>query len=336
MTELWDPAPIGWREARLDLLLAEELSVDADFSRWFVEAALANCGVSLPGGAPSRVDVRFNVWDDIAGVDDAGENDLDVMLWWGNRGVCVLVENKVWAILQPRQAERYRARARVHRGAAILVAPRRYLSAHADDAAKFDGQHSLEDIAARLRGTAQNRESVARARYEWRAALVEELAAPPKRSVAADHPPTVAFCAYCCDWLGTHAPTARPNPRMLHTENQGWLWFNHPTDLGYKVTHGVVDLYVAVNGFGGTVADLAAVLEANGGPPEDFEPAVDGSGNVVLRYTASARVPPAAGVPADPAVVRVVLEGLDACRRATEWFDAHGARVLAAPPLGSG
>lgn len=65
-------------------MLAEELSVDPDFALWFVEAALANCGVSLPGGVPSRVDVRFNVWDDVAGVDDAGENDVDVVLWWGN------------------------------------------------------------------------------------------------------------------------------------------------------------------------------------------------------------------------------------------------------------
>ena len=43
-----------------------------------------------------------------------------------------------------------------------------------------------------------------------------------------------------------------------------------------------------------------------------------------------------AGVPEDPAVVHVVLEGLDACRRATEWFDARGAQVLAGPLVGPG
>lgn len=55
----------GWREARLDLLLAEELAVSPRFADHLTRRALDAAGHRAPDGIPERVDVAFNVWQQV-------------------------------------------------------------------------------------------------------------------------------------------------------------------------------------------------------------------------------------------------------------------------------
>jgi hypothetical protein len=145
------PAPVGWREARLDLLVAEELAVNPDFADRFVRDALSRAGRPPPDELPQHVGVEFNVWHQ---VDDgsSGENDLDATLRWPDGSERrVLIEDKVWAPLQARQAERYRSRAETAGAAAVLVAPRRWMDTNRTAAELFHDSHSIEDLASWLR-----------------------------------------------------------------------------------------------------------------------------------------------------------------------------------------
>ena len=72
--------PSGTKEACLDMLLPEELSVDRGFAKFVVTKALLDAGCPAPEGQPSRVVVTFNYWHELG--DDYGENDLDVELAW--------------------------------------------------------------------------------------------------------------------------------------------------------------------------------------------------------------------------------------------------------------
>jgi hypothetical protein len=157
--------------------------------------------------------------------------------------------------------------------------------------------------------------------------LLDELAKPRVAGPALDHAPTIAFRDYCIDWLADHGSTADAWLLSLHTENQGWLWFHHPKDLGYKASTGFVDLYVKVNGFGGDLEGLSAAIETR--PlPDGFYPATDTSHNVVIRHDVP-RTSPWAGLPVDLEPLHVAL---DACRRITEWFDEGGGDLLRVSP----
>ncbi|MDQ6949228.1 MAG: hypothetical protein M3256_23970, partial [Actinomycetota bacterium] len=310
-------APAGWREARLDLLLAEELAVNPDFAERFARAALEKAGHSPPPGAPAVVHVRFNVWHEI---DDGnhGENDLDATLTWRDGTTRrLLIEDKVWAPLQPRQAERYLARAQDCGAAAVIVAPQRWLDGHPEAVKHFHGSHAIEEIAKWLRDTAR--------RLTWRADVLDELATPRVTGAALDHQPTIDFRDFCIDWLTAHNSPAVAWPLSLHTENQGWLCFQHPRDLAFKASTGVVDLYVEPNGFRGTADELVALGEFP--LPGGFHVATDSSKkrNVVLRRPVKT-INAALGVPAEKAPLE---EALDACRRIVAWFDGGGADLLA-------
>lgn len=310
----------GWREARLDLLLAEELSVNPRFANHLSRQALDDAGHPAPDGDPEKVDVAFNVWHQ---VDDgnAGENDLDVRLIWPDgTSRRLLVEDKVWAPMQPRQAERYRARAEACGGAAVLVAPSGWIRGHEEAAKIFHGLHTLEALAGWLNDNCSDEENT---RLKWRADLLCALAAPRRAGTAIDHLPTIDFRDYCVRWLAEVDSACDPQLLSLHTENQGWLWFSHPKDLGFKATHGRIDLYAAVNGFKGTAEELRDYA-AEVALPSGFAVARDTSGNVVIRYEC-ARFETAAGT---PAVTMSLDEALDACVRITKWFDEGGADLL--------
>lgn len=314
-----EPAPSGWREARLDLFLAEELAVDPEFADRFARQALATSGHPAPPEPPDLVQVHFNVWHEIAD-ENSGENDLDATFTWRDGAIRrLLIENKVWAPLQPRQAERYRARAKECGAAAIIVAPRKWLDGHADAVAHFHGSHAIENLSSWLQGTAR--------RLSWRADLLDELAKPRLTGAALDHQPTIEFRDHCISWLAKQESSAVISPSSLHTENQGWLWFTYPRDLGYKASTGFVDLYVEPNGYRGSAEELTVLLAAR--PlPDGFKVATDTSKrkNVVLRHPVE-RIDPALGVPAERAAL---AEALEACRRIVAWFEDGGKDFLVA------
>lgn len=315
----------GWREARLDMLLAEELEASPQFVTLLTAAALRAAGRSGPDGDPDHATVVLN-FDDQADGTNAGENDLDVTVTWADGTTRrVLIEDKVWAPLQPRQAERYAARAVHHKGAAVLIAPRPWLDAHPTAAGMFHATQALESLAIWLRDMSPTAAAEPR-RMAWRARVLDVLATPRMTGTVIDHGPTIDFRDYCIDWLARHDSTAQARPLSLHTENQGWLTFAHPRDLCFKAIHGTVDLYVADNGFTGDADALAAALKTVAvSLPVGWEVATDTSKhrNVVLRKRV-AKLAPSVGVPGDTTSLD---EALEACRTIAAWLDAIGGHL---------
>ncbi len=239
------------------------------------------------------------------------------------------MEDKVWAPFQHRQPERYRERAKIRGGAAVLVAPKAFLESHRTEAAIFHGCMSIEAVIGWLRDAA-NSQTTGASRRQWRASLLEELMRRPTRLVVPDDEPTVAFTSFCATWFADHGGVAPPNERTCRTAGTGWLWFSSPRGLGYKASAWVrqdvaaVDLYVAGHGFTGDLDDFVRLLQKL--PPlTGFVPTTDTAKkpNVVLRYTC-AKVSPGDGKPElESERCASVIDALEACQGAAEWIAAH-------------
>lgn len=328
------------REARLDLLLAEELAVDRDFAVWFLrEAGEWRSRPNLPHGLPEQTNVRMNLFEGDSPIPSEahGETDIDLKLKWGDgRSLAVVVEDKVWSGFQWRQPERCVARAESRAGVAVLVAPLRYIRRHSAKAMIFHGWVSAEEIIERIESPGAHPDSDATVgrRRQWRAKLLTELISRPPRPVVADDVPSVEFTRFCTDWFEAHAPSVIANPRSCHSAGQGWLWFESPRGLGYKASGWTgkplagVDLYVGDHGFEGTAGDLDEVLR-DVGCPEGFRRTVDTAKppNLVLRFEC-AKVYPSDGPPApDTAREKDIVEALEACRRAADWLQVNQERL---------
>lgn len=92
----------GICERDIDLLLLEEIVASPEFRRWF----LLELGVAADATLQS-------VERSVSTV--SGESDIELTLLSGGETVKALVENKIDAVLQPDQAERYRERACAYR-----------------------------------------------------------------------------------------------------------------------------------------------------------------------------------------------------------------------------
>jgi hypothetical protein len=127
------------QEIHVDFLLAEEFSVNSSFLRSFIEAA-GQHGMPLQA---ERVEHSVS--------DQYGEADLIVVYQQfegtGER-VAILIEDKIRASFQPRQADRYRERGNLGRGRewdrywTCLVAPASYIKPEHG----FDAAVKLEQI----------------------------------------------------------------------------------------------------------------------------------------------------------------------------------------------
>jgi hypothetical protein len=331
------------REARLDLLLAEELSVDHDLVLWFLaEAGVWRKHPAALRGELDSVHARVNYWDTAPDIAPSaqGETDLHLTLrWTDGRELTVLVEDKVWAVFQDRQPERYVERARACGGVAVLVAPASYLATHKAEAAVFDGAISVDAIADRVRKHPPAADPVSHRRARWRAQLLEELIRPRSQTPVSGDPSTIAFTEFCTAWLAERAPAAVPNPRSCYTAGQGWLWFTSPRGLGYKACgwarkpRAAVDLYVGEHGFDGTAEELQRLVDAIG-LPEGFVVTSDTakSPNVVLRYECDKVLPSAWPTEPDGDTETSDVAALEACAAITLWLQQHETRLRGPQP----
>lgn len=132
----------GVCERDVDLLLLEEFVASNSFREWFLESLeeKQSSGARLIHAARSATLSN-------------GESDLELTFELSNGVVKrYLIENKISAGLQPRQAERYRERgeAYVRRGICqdfrtVIIAPRRYFGDQGDDKG-FDASLTYEEV----------------------------------------------------------------------------------------------------------------------------------------------------------------------------------------------
>ena len=125
-------------ERDIDMLLLEEFNTDANFSSWFLAAAFPHRQQSPCIGA----------WHSVSDP-ELGESDLIVL--YENR-FAVLIENKINAPVQPRQADRYieRGEKGIEDGlweafGTCMVAPKQYLDDEKDSQV-YDSMQSYEDL----------------------------------------------------------------------------------------------------------------------------------------------------------------------------------------------
>jgi hypothetical protein len=129
----------GVTERDIDLLLVEEFMASPKFLSWF----LYQLGLDA-GGTLSGISHSVNTAN--------GESDVEVDVLYAGGLVKVLIENKVDAPLQPRQAERYADRADQYlkdrtcsKAITVLAAPADYSGGNSDTAG-FDKRISYESV----------------------------------------------------------------------------------------------------------------------------------------------------------------------------------------------
>lgn len=149
----------GFKERHIDLFLAEEFCVNADFGRWFLEQC---------GGAPNCIFPAFDTEISVHG--EEGESDVAV-LFEREEGPPhrLFVENKITADKMPLQLERYieRAEAEIKSGrtgghSIALFAPRTYHDPTCPEGVAFI---SFEDAAKCLRSISSSERISYRAEY---------------------------------------------------------------------------------------------------------------------------------------------------------------------------
>lgn len=316
-------------ERHLDLLLAEELVCNADFARFVFSAAFRD----RPGfvdAAPAASEVTVSDLD-VTGIEvgASGENDLLVESRWNDgRRYRLLVEDKLDAVLQPSQVERYLERARRHAdldavadAAAIVIAPDRYLT---DKAAELSGIAglSIEAIAEWLDAAADTASAELASRLRWRARHLIRFE-DGRRLPSPDMPEMIDARDHLIARLAELAPGVRPGSGM-RTASGGWLSFETPAPLTYKVVHGVVDIYLDQ-----IWPDSPGAVDAHhrsDAGPKGFEPAVDSGGNRLMR--AVVRVPSTGeGMRPIGDIDTAELErGARACALAARWIGEVGGR----------
>jgi hypothetical protein len=143
----------GVSERDVDLLLVEELSASQEFRMWFEKQANVARDSTLE-------EISRSV------ISSSGESDLELIYRGPDGTTKILVENKIDAMLQPRQSERYAARGRAYveagdceRVSTVLIAPDSYSAGSHG----FDARISYES----LREWFEKRTAVdSRARYK--------------------------------------------------------------------------------------------------------------------------------------------------------------------------
>lgn len=322
----------GLKERHLDLLLAEELAVNADFTRWVAEGAQRDLvdgkreSLALPPGPPVAISTTVSYWDSSGHPGAAGETDVLVRLEWEDgTAVGLFVEDKLNAVFQPWQAERYAARAAAAEipTATVLVAPRSFIG-RSGSSVLFGKALPMEEIADWLRLEATRLDPSLGARLSWRADALAVLAT--ERPIAVDHPWAVRFTELFAEAVETEDCIV--DRMSCHTANQGWIWFRRPPALGYKAIHGVVDLYVKNIGRDAGYEAIAQRLE--GHCPAGFSVARDTVPNTVLRARMPRPLDPAtAFTPEGEIADRETFDAaVHACTEAVRWLGTGGTELL--------
>lgn len=284
---------------------------EADFRAWLAMEA----GIGAVDPAPPK-QVRRSV------THSSGESDVEMTVrLTDGRLARLLIENKVDAALQTKQAERYLERAEAYtRGGecaiarTILIAPAAYFG-DSEDALGFDACISYEDIRNRLIATMG---STPRADYK-KALLTMALAkATTGYSGEADREMTLLWERYRA-LVNEHAPELNmPDPKG-RPPGSTFVFFK-PDELPrglllvHKFRHGHVD--IEFKGWGSRIGELRTQLQP---VIPDGTSLVQASKSVALRRL----VEPVTVTLSEDEQTRRLLSAIDAVRCLWRWWADH-------------
>jgi len=286
----------GIREQDVDLLLWEELVASPEFLAWF----LASAGI---GDAGDLIAVARSVSS------ATGESDLelDLHLHCGSAILKVLIENKVDAPLQPRQAERYaeRAAAYVKQGkcssaATVIVAPLAYFG-ESEDCLGFDGRVTYESVLTWFEDSA-----ILGARGGCKVALLREAIDNGKWTLVPDKVATEFWRLY---WeqaaaIAPHLRVPEPKDRPAASFFIFFSPFGLASDVSllHKLPYGNVDLQFARKG------DRVGEIERQYRPYLEPDMRVDQASRSAVIRIAVPKIDMGAPFPTSEAAVRAGIE----------------------------
>lgn len=220
-------------ERDIDLLLMEEFHIDDTFVAWFC----SKLGLEDVAGA--------GAWHSVS--DSDGETDLLLRVTAGGKRIGVLIENKIAAPEQDKQAERYHLRGirsreegKFDEYVTVMCAPQRYLDGIAVDSS-YQHRVSYEMIAdwfAALMGR----------RSAWRLAIMREAIEQGRRGY------TMVVSAVNTKFHSEyweHLRQKHPRLKMARPKNKGayssWIImkghdFPKGVDLHHKIDQRVMEL----------------------------------------------------------------------------------------------
>ena len=223
------------QERDIDLLLLEEWSVNPDFAYWILEQCGINERFVSFNGYHSVTDPQF------------GETDLLLIAENDSEKIAILLENKIDAIAQPKQAERYFLRAEKLRQELNLsqtiigiVAPDNYLQNN-QEAANYPFQISYESTAEYL-------DSLSDIRSKYRAAVVFSAIEKERRGYRPVKDEQVSrFWHDYWTYLRDNLPDVYMKEPDIVPSNSDWPglkfdWFPSKWKLVHKLSRGVLDL----------------------------------------------------------------------------------------------
>lgn len=241
-------------ERDIDLLLIEEMSVSVPFRSWLLDQMFeqnVHCG-QFSGAWHSLVHPVL------------GESDI-VGLFEDAHGTktALLIENKIDAVAQPKQAERYRLRGLAgiqdnlwHGFRTCIVAPQAYLDTVAD-AERYDVRLSYESIRDWFQNFDRNDD-----RSAYRSQMVQEAIEQNRRGYSPNpHSGVTQFWMDYWELANAEFSALHMRKPSKIPANSDWPTFR-PTKLGkgrrilHKLAMGVVDL--EIDGAGDAVERILA------------------------------------------------------------------------------
>lgn len=231
----------GVSERDIDLLLLEEFIASSLFARWFL--------LQIGDDAHANYDV---VGAQRSVTESAGESDILIMLRSGAHTKYLLIENKIAAAFQPKQAERYQERGRAYQDqglcgaySTVLVAPSSYLGDSLDHHG-FDTVLSYEDV---LSWFAENDALGHRARYK-KALLTSAISKAKYGYQPVEDAPVTDFWRGYWQLATEVAPELEMREPVSKPSRAGFIYFQ-PSILPpgvavvHKLRHGFLDLQFA-------------------------------------------------------------------------------------------
>jgi len=306
----------GICERDIDLLLLEEFMSSREFVEWF---AGKTCGEE------ARACVFVNARRSVAQSD--GESDIEVNLELTNGQISrLLIENKVNAGLQPKQAERYRSRgdSYVEQGACqryrtVIVAPSRYFGSNGS-LKGFDAFLTYEELVewfgkqTSLGGRATYKMAVLQAAIE-KGVLGYQII---EDDFVSDF--WKSYWMLACQIapeLEMPEPTRKPSDATFVSFRPGV--YPKGVDLVHKLGHGNIDLQL--RGMGERLYEVTSALDGYLLPGVTVAKA---GKSTAIRI----RVPVLSVARSFDEQVGCVQEGLQAAKVLHAWVMAHRDRLL--------
>ena len=298
-------------ERDIDLLLLEEFISSIDFQQWFLTKTL---------GAAVRLSGSLHVHHSKS--DTTGESDLVVVFEELDSGpVCFLIENKIGASFQRKQANRYHLRGQTavqRRECAVyytvLVAPEKYFG-QLDEHKGFTHRLTYEELIEFF----ENANQVGR-RAQYKTGLLRRAIEKSVRgSQSIDDAPATNFWQAYWNLANQYAPELEMKWSEGRPSGSGFIHFlpvvlPREIHIVHKLAKSAVDLQF--NGMGRRLHELRLMFSEQVDADMGFEP-TKRSGSI--RISVPVLNP---GRPFDEQS-DAALEGLQAAKRLLTWFLAH-------------